>query len=173
MPDSQAPKAGAGGRTVVSSQALMNEIVLPNDANVLGNVLGGHVMHLADVCAAMAAMRHCRKVVVTAAVDHLQFHHPVKVGEFMILRASVNYTDRTSMEVGVRIEMEQPLTGERKHTCSAYFTFVALDEAGKPTPVPEIIPESEVELRRFKAAKLRREQRLKNRHSAKKAERNK
>jgi len=166
MPDSLAPNSGAGSRTVSNSQVVMNEMVLPNDANVLGNVLGGHVMHLADVCAAMAAMRHCRKVVVTAAVDNLNFHHPVKVGEFMILMASVNYADKTSMEVGVRIEAEQPLTGKRKHTCSAYLTFVALNEAGKPTQVPEIIPESEVEHRRYEAAKLRRELRLKNRQTA-------
>ena len=167
MPDSLTATTGAGDHTVRSSQVVMNEMILPNDANVLGNVLGGHVMHLADVCAAMSAMRHCRKVVVTAAVDHLQFHQPVKVGEFMILKSSVNYTDRTSMEVGVRIAAENPLTGERKHTCSAYLTFVALDESGKPTPVPEVIPESEVEHRRYAAAKLRREQRLKNRLTAK------
>ena len=168
MSDSLTPDhGGSSSRTVSNSQVLMTEIVLPNDANVLGNVLGGHVMHLADLCAAMAAMRHCRKVVVTAAVDHLNFHNPVKVGEFMILMASVNYADRTSMEVGVRIEAEQPLTGERRHTCSAYLTFVALDEAGKPTSVPGLSPESEVEHRRYAAAKLRREQRLKNRHTAK------
>ncbi len=167
MPDSPTPTTGAAKYTVRKSQVVMNEMILPNDANVLGNVLGGHVMHLADVCAAMSAMRHCRKVVVTAAVDHLQFHHPVKVGEFMILKSSVNFTDRTSMEVGVKIEAEQPLTGQRKHTCSAYLTFVALDEVGKPTPVPEIIPETEVEHRRYAAAKLRREQRLKNRQTVK------
>ena len=102
-------------RPVTDSQVVMNEMVLPNDANTLGNVLGGHVMHLMDMCAAMAAMRHCRKVVVTASVDHLSFHHPVKVGELMILKASVNYADRTSMEVGVRIEAEHPLT-ERNGT---------------------------------------------------------
>ena len=138
----------------------MNEIVLPNDANVLGNVLGGHVMHLMDMCAAMAAMRHCRKVVVTASVDHLSFHHPVKVGQLMILRASVNYADHTSMEVGVRIEAEHPLTGEKWHTSSAYLTFVALDEEGRPTPVPKVVPATEEERRRYEAARKRREERL-------------
>ncbi|MFC1484724.1 acyl-CoA thioesterase [Candidatus Neomarinimicrobiota bacterium] len=136
-------------------------MVLPNDANVLGNVLGGHVMHLMDMCAAMAAMRHCRKVVVTASVDHLSFHHPVKVGEIMILKASVNYADRTSMEVGVRIEAEQPLSGEKRHTSSAYLTFVALDEQGQPTRVPRVVPVTEKDKCRYEAARKRREDRLK------------
>lgn len=147
-------------RSVTDSQVVMNEMVLPNDANILGNVLGGHVMHLMDMCAAMAAMRHCRKVVVTASVDHLSFHHPVKVGELMILKASVNYADRTSMEVGVRIEAEHPLTGEKRHTSSAYLTFVALDEHGKPTPVPRVMPVTEKDTRRHEAARKRREDRL-------------
>jgi acyl-CoA hydrolase len=147
-------------RTVTDSQVVMNEMVLPNDANVLGNVLGGHVMHLMDMCAAMAAMRHCRKVVVTASVDHLSFHHPVKVGELMILKASVNYADRTSMEVGVRIEAERPLTGEKRHTSSAYLTFVALDEHGQPTRVPRVVPVTEKDKCRYEAARKRREDRL-------------
>ncbi|MFC1618731.1 acyl-CoA thioesterase [Candidatus Neomarinimicrobiota bacterium] len=147
-------------RPVTDSQVVMNEMVLPNDANVLGNVLGGHVMHLMDMCAAMAAMRHCRKVVVTASVDHLSFHHPVKVGEIMILKASVNYADRTSMEVGVRIEAEQPLSGEKRHTSSAYLTFVALDEQGQPTRVPRVVPVTEKDKCRYEAARKRREDRL-------------
>jgi len=148
-------------RPVSESQVVMNEMVLPNDANMLGNVLGGKVMHLMDMCAAMAAMRHCRQVVVTASVDHLSFHHPVKVGELMILKASVNYADRTSMEVGVRIEAEHPITGEKRHTSSAYLTFVALDDRGYPTPVPKVMPETECEKRRFQEARKRREERLK------------
>lgn len=147
-------------RPVTDSQVVMNEMVLPNDANVLGNLLGGHVMHLMDMCAAMAAMRHCRKVVVTASVDHLSFHHPVKVGELMILKASVNYADRTSMEVGVRIEAEHPLTGEKRHTSSAYLTFVALDDHGQPTRVPKAVPVTEKDKQRCEAAKKRREDRL-------------
>ncbi len=148
-------------RPVSDSLVVMNEMVLPNDANMLGSVLGGKVMHLMDMCAAMAAMRHCRKVIVTASVDHLSFHHPVKVGQLMILRASVNYADHTSMEVGVRIEAEHPLTGEKRHTSSAYLTFVALDEKGRPTPVPKIMPTTEDEKRRYEAARKRREERLK------------
>lgn len=158
VPDVQ---SGLPPRTVADSQVVMNELVLPNDANTLGAVRGGHVMHLMDICAAMAAMRHCRKAVVTAAVDRLSFLHPVKVGELMNLKASVNYTEHTSMEVGVRIDAEQPLTGERRHTASAYLTFVALDEQGRPTPVPNVLPETDVEKKRFREGQERRAQRLK------------
>lgn len=146
---------------VAQSQVVMHEMVLPNDTNSLGTVLGGHVMHLMDICAAMTAMRHCRRAVVTAAVDHLSFHHPVNVGEIMILKASVNYADRTSMEVGVRIDAENPLTGEQRHTSSAYLTFVALDEERRPTPVPKVVPETEDEHRRYRRAQERRQHRLK------------
>ncbi len=139
----------------------MHEMVLPNDTNSLGSVLGGHVMHLMDICAAMTAMRHCRKAVVTAAVDHLSFHHPVNIGEIMILKASVNYADHTSMELGVRMDAENPLTGEQRHTSSAYFTFVALDERGRPTVVPNVVPEAEDERRRYRQAQERRQHRLK------------
>ena len=148
------------GKKVADSQVVMNELVLPNDANLSGNVLGGRVMHLTDLCAGMAAMRHCRSVVVTAAVDNLSFHHPIKVGEMMILKASVNCTDRTSMEVGVRVEAENPRTGERRHTSSAYLTFVALDEDGRPVLAPQVIPETEVERRRYQDAGKRRSARL-------------
>ncbi|MEE9465612.1 MAG: acyl-CoA thioesterase [Candidatus Neomarinimicrobiota bacterium] len=148
------------GKKVADSQAVMNELVLPNDANLSGNVLGGRVMHLTDLCAGMAAMRHARGLVATAAVDNLSFHHPIKVGELMILKASVNYTDRTSMELGVRVEAENPQTGERRHTSSAYLTFVALDKDGRPTPVQPVIPETSEEKRRYAAAKERRRERL-------------
>ena len=148
-------------RSVAESRVEMNEWVLPNDANVLGNVLGGKVMHLMDMCAAMAATRHCRQVVVTVGVDHLSFRNPVKVGELMSLRASVNNTDRTSLEVGVRVDAEHPLTGVRRHTSSGYFTFVALDKQGRPTEVPKVVPNTDEEKRRYQEAKLRREGRVK------------
>ena len=138
----------------------MNEIVLPNDANALGNVLGGKVMHLMDMCAAMAAMRHCREVVVTVGVDHLSSRNPIKVGELMSLRASVNYADRTSLEVGVRVDAEHPLTGVRRHTSSGYLTFVALDKQGRPTQVPKVVPITDEEKRRYREAKQRREGRV-------------
>src|SRR5271169_6399512 len=112
------------------------ELALPNDANGLGNVLGGRVMHLVDLAGAMAAMRHARRPVVTASVDSLHFLHPVRIGQLILLRSSVNRVFRTSLEVGVQVHTENLLTGTRLHTCSAYLTFVALDENGKATPIP-------------------------------------
>jgi acyl-CoA hydrolase len=149
-------------KPVQASQVEMIQIVLPQDTNPLGNVLGGYVMHLMDQAAAMAAIRHCRHPVVTASVDKLDFKSPIKLGQFMILQASVNAAFHTSMEVGVRVESEHPTTGDRRHTSSAYFTFVALDEHGKPTLVPPVKPEAPEEQRRFDAAHERREQRLKD-----------
>ncbi len=160
MAKSSQSKSPRTGKKVADSQVVMNELVLPNDANLSGNVLGGRVMHLADLCAGMTAMRHCRGMVATVAMDNLSFHHPIKVGELMILKASVNCADRTSMEVGVRVEAENPRTGERRHTSSAYFTFVALDENGRPRLAPQVIPETEVERRRYQDAGKRRRERL-------------
>lgn len=137
-----------------------SELALPNDANGLGNVLGGKVMHLVDLAAAMAAIRHARTPVVTAAVDSMQFIHPVRIGQLIVLRSSVNRVFRTSMEVGVQVETENLLTGEKLHTCSAYLTFVALDRAGKATPAPPVIPETDEEKRRYREAGERRENRL-------------
>jgi acyl-CoA hydrolase len=148
------------GKTVKESVSEYLELALPNDANAHGNVLGGKVMHLVDLAAAMAAMRHARRAVVTASVDSLHFHHPVHISELMILRSSVNRVFRTSMEVGVRVETENLMTGKRLHTCSAYLTFVALDEHGKTAAIPAVIPETEDERRRFREAGERREYRL-------------
>jgi acyl-CoA hydrolase len=141
----------------------MTELVLPNDANVHGSVLGGRVMHLMDICAAMAALRHAHCGVVTASVDEIEFLHPVPVGRLLILRASVNYAARTSMEVGVKVWSEDTATGERKHTSSAFLTFVAVDKAGRPVPVPPVLPESDEEKRRLAAAERRRAVRLEHR----------
>jgi acyl-CoA hydrolase len=148
------------GKPVRESCAEYSELALPNDANSWGNVLGGKVMHLVDLAAGISACRHARRPVVTASVDSLQFLHPVHIGELIMLRASVNRVFRTSMEVGVRVMTERLLTGERRHTCSAYLTFVALDENGKPVPIPPVIPESEDEKRRHRQAGERRENRL-------------
>jgi acyl-CoA hydrolase len=137
-----------------------SELALPNDANGLGNVLGGKVMHLVDLAAAMAGLRHARRPIVTAAVDSLHFLHPVHIGELVVLRSSVNRVFRTSMEIGVKVVTENLMTGLRVHTCSAYLTFVALDSEGKATSVPPVIPETEDEIRRFKEAGERREYRL-------------
>ena len=137
------------GKPVRESVSEYSELALPNDANGLGNVLGGKVMHLVDLAGAMAAIRHARRPVVTASVDSMHFLHPVRIGQLIVLRSSVNRVFRTSMEVGVQVETENLLTGAKLHTCSAYLTFVALDENGKAVPVPPVIPETEEEKRRY------------------------
>src|SRR6478672_4169028 len=148
------------GKPVRESLSEYSELALPNDANGLGNVLGGKVMHLVDLAGAMAAIRHARKPAVTASVDSMHFLHPVRIGQLIVLRSSVNRVFRSSMEVGVKVETEELLTGIKLHTCSAYLTFVALDENRKATEIPPVIPESEEEQRRYREAGERREYRL-------------
>ena len=147
-------------KTVRSTQVIMHEIVLPNDTNLLGNVLGGRVMHLMDMCAAMSAYKHARTAVVTASVDRLDFLAPSKMGDIMKLQSSVNFTRVSSMEVGVKIESENPKTGVSHHTASAYLTFVSLGEDGKSQKVNDIIPESKDEKRRYDEGKIRHIQRI-------------
>ena len=146
-------------KTVKNTHVIMHELILPNDTNLLGNVLGGRVMHLMDMCAAMSAYKHARTAVVTASVDRLDFLAPAKMGEIMILKSSVNYTGKSSMEVGVRIESENPKTGDIYHTSSAYLTFVSLNDNGKPKRVDNISPENDNEIRRFNEGKVRHEER--------------
>ena len=153
-------------KTVRESISEYAEFALPNDANGLGNVLGGKVMHLVDLAAALAAVRHARCPVVTASVDQMTFLHPVHIGQLIILRSSVNRVFRTSMEVGVRVEVEDLLTGHRKHTSSAYLTFVAVDKNGRRVAIDPVIPETEDEKRRFEEADERRAQRLAMRDKA-------
>jgi acyl-CoA hydrolase len=138
----------------------MTEIVLPSDANPLGTIFGGKVMAWIDIAGAIAAGRHARRIVVTASIDALHFVAPIKVGHVVQIRATVNYASRTSMETGIRVDSENPLTGEMTHTATAYATFVALDDHGRPTPVPAILPKSSVEKRRYNEAKKRRESRI-------------
>jgi len=148
-------------RIVADSRVEMTEIVMPNDANPLGNAMGGRVMHWIDVCAAVCAGRHARTPVVTASVDNVDFHNPVPVGGVIVLLASVNYTGRTSMEVGVKVWQEDRASGDRKHVVSAYLTFVSLDpKTRKPSVVPAIVPQTSEEERRFTEAKARRAARL-------------
>lgn len=158
----------SNGLTVSASKVEMLEIVLPNDANTLGNILGGKVMHLIDMACAVAAHRHCRRPVVTASMDHLDFRHPIRVGEVIIVKASVNRVFQTSMECGAKVVSENLRTGEQRHTSSAYLTFVALDEHNHPTRVDPLIPETEDEKRRWKEAAIRRELRLQERSELKK-----
>ena len=146
-------------RPVKDSQVIMHEMIFPNDANILGNVHGGRVMHLMDMCAAMSALKHARTQVVTASVDRLDFLLPAKVGDILILKSSVNYTGYSSMEVGIRIDSENPKTGEKHHTASAYLTFVSIDDNGKPMRVGDIKPKSGIEKRRFNEGKIRHEER--------------
>ena len=146
-------------KAIKDTQVIMHELVLPNDTNLLGNVLGGRVMHLMDMCAAMSAYKHARTAVVTASVDRLDFLAPVKMGDIMILKSSVNYTGKSSMEVGVRIESENPKTGSIYHTSSAYLTFVSLNDNGKPQGVPMVAPETDVEKQRFEKGRARHEER--------------
>ena len=146
-------------RPVKDSQSEMAEVVLPNDANPLGNLLGGRLMHHIDIAGAMAAHRHSRSAVVTASTDHLDFLAPVHVGDLLILRSSVNRAFRTSMEVGVKCWVESYLTGERRHVSSAYLTYVAVDGKGNRVPVPPVVPETAEELRRYEDAGRRREHR--------------
>lgn len=155
----------AAPRRVADSRVDMFDMVLPQDTNTLGNILGGYVMHRMDQAGAMAAVRHCRRPCVTASVDRLDFLNPIKLGHFMLLKASVNAAFGTSMEVGVRVESEHPLTGERHHTSSAYFTFVALDDTGKPTKVPPLLTEGPEDKRREKQAHARRAQRLRDKQA--------
>lgn len=148
-------------KRVSGSEVVMTQLVLPTHTNSLDSVFGGVVMSWIDIAGAIAAQRHCQKEVVTVSLDDLHFIAPVKRGWVVNLKSRVNFVSRTSMEVGVRVDAENPKTGEVFHTASAYLTFVALDSYGKPTPVPSLILENENDKNRFEQAQKRRELRLK------------
>src|SRR6266498_1433007 len=148
-------------KKVSESQTSVIELVLPNDTNTLNNLLGGRLMHWMDIAAAMTAAKHCNKIPVTASVDGLVFHHPIKLGNIVTLKCSVNRAFNTSMEIGVRVEIEDFETGVKLHSNSAYFTFVSIDRTtGQKVQVPEVIPETSEEKRRYEQALTRRNQRL-------------
>ncbi len=147
-------------KAVSSSQVIMTQLVLPSHTNSIDTVFGGTVMSWIDICAAIAAQRHSNREVVTASIDQLNFIAPIKRGWVVNLKASVNFASRTSMEVGVRVDAENPKTGEMFHTASAYLTFVALGSDGKPTSVPGLNLINDIEKRRYSAAENRRSQRL-------------
>lgn len=164
----QRGEANVEGKPVSSSRSEMTEIVLPAQTNPLGKLLGGHVMHLVDMAAAMAAHRHSNSYVVTASVDYIDFRNPVNLGEIVTLKSQVNRVFRTSLEVGVEVYSENVLTGEKKHATSAFVTFVAIDEHTRlPKTVPPLILETEEEKRRFHEAGKRREVRLALRYGKK------
>jgi acyl-CoA hydrolase len=153
-------------RRVQASQVEMTQLVLPNDTNQLGNLLGGRLMEWMDIAAAISAQRHSNRVCVTAAVDDLVFHQPIRLGEVVTLRASVNRAFGTSMEVGVSVIAENQLTGERKTANTAYLTFVAVDDHLLPVAIDPVLPQSAAERRRFKEALRRRNIRLKRKNRA-------
>lgn len=148
------------GKTVEESSVVISLIMLPQDANTAGNVHGGVIMKHIDNAGGVVATRHARSNTVTASIDRLDFHSPVFVGNLLTLTASINMVGKTSMEVGVRVETEDLVTGEVRHTASAYLSFVALDENGRPREVPDLILRTEDEIRRNSEAMARREMRL-------------
>ena len=156
-------------RPVRESQSEMTELVLPNDANPLGSLLGGRLMHWIDLAGALAAHRHSHSHVVTASIDHLDFLTPVHVGDLVVLKSSVNRAFHTSMEVGVKVLVQNYIAGTESHVSSAFLTFVAVDRLGRHLPVPPVIPETDDEKRRFEDAGRRRELRAAERKRKHKA----
>jgi acyl-CoA hydrolase len=157
-------------RTVASTQSEMTEIILPNDTNILGNLLGGRLMHFIDLTGAMAAYRHSRTHVVTAAMDHIDFIRPVHLGDLLTLKSSVNRAFSSSMEVGVKVWAENTRSGQVAHVASAYLVFVAIDQQGRLVKAPAVQPETPDEFRRYADAQRRREHREAE-HARRKAER--
>ena len=148
-------------KPVSVSKSIISMQMLPVDANPMGNVHGGTILKLVDLAAAVSALRHARATVVTASIDQMDFYHPVYVGNLVSLKASVNYAGTTSMEVGVRIEAEDLKSGTITHTGSSYLTYVAIDDSGKPVDIPDVVPETPEEKRRWREGKARRTERLK------------
>jgi uncharacterized protein (TIGR00369 family) len=153
------------GKTVKESAVIMAQVMGPPDLNIAGNVHGGTIMKLIDTAAGVVAIRHARANAVTASIDRMDFHYPAYSGDLVVCKASANLVGRTSMEIGVRVETENLLTGEVRHTASAYLTYVALDKAGRPIPLPPLILENDEEKRRNREAQSRKEMRIKERKS--------
>jgi acyl-CoA hydrolase len=141
----------------------MTQVVMPNDTNPLGTVFGGRVMEWVDICGAIAAQRHCRTRVTTASLDSLSFLNPIPTGHIVVLQARVNYVGHTSLEVGVKVMSEDPLTGARRHTSTAYLTYVSFAADGSKCEVPRLELETDDDRRRFRKGELRRQQRLSHR----------
>ena len=149
-------------KPIRDSRITLSQLMHPEHANLLGNVHGGWIMKLVDEAGALACMRHAQRKVVTVAIDSMVFRQPIRIGDLIILNAEVSYTGRTSMEAEVQVQAENPLTGERTHTNTAYLVYVALDDAGRPASVPPLQAETDDEKRRMEKAKARQEYRLKN-----------
>jgi len=147
-------------KTVAASRVRMNELVMPNDTNPLGNLMGGRLMQWMDVCSAIATQRHCNRNVVTVAADSIEFRNAIKLGEVVVIEGEVTRTFNSSMEVAMQVWSENLRTGERRLCTTSFYTFVAVDADGQPVPVPEIIPETEFEKERYEQAAERRRMRL-------------
>ncbi len=147
-------------KTIRASRIQIAQLMQPEHANSQGNVHGGWIMKLVDEAGALACMRHAQRRVVTVAIDSMVFHQPIRIGDLVILTAEVTYAGRTSMEAEVQVIAENPISGQRTHTNTAYVVYVALDDQGNPTPVPPLIPESDEDLRRMEAARQRQAHRL-------------
>jgi acyl-CoA hydrolase len=152
-------------KTVADTRITLAQVMNPADANFQGTIHGGVIMKLIDEAAGVSAYRFCRRRVVTAHIDQIDFHHPVQIGSLVTIKASVNYAGRTSVEIGVRVESEDLTTGDVTHTNSAYLVFVALNANGRPAEVPELVAETDEDRRRWDEAKARRERRLANTRS--------
>jgi acyl-CoA hydrolase len=160
-------KAARATKPIRESEHETSELMMPHHANNLGHVFGGVMLSMMDKTAAVAAFRHCRKNVVTASIDRVDFREPILVGDLVVMKASVNFVGRTSMEVGVRVEAEELLTGRRRHTNSCYLTFVAVDKNGRPIEIPGVVAETPDQIRRQGAAGQRRKRRLEEREAEK------
>jgi len=159
-------------KRIRESAVTLAQVMNPQDANPAGNVHGGVIMKLIDTAAGAAAIKHAGLNCVTASIDRLDFHNPVFIGDLVTLRASINYTGKSSMEAGVRVESQNLFTGETRHTVSAYLTFVALDKQGRPAPIPQLILETADEWRRHREAQARREARLREKTKEKACQHN-
>lgn len=159
----QTPKVNTNSqkKTVSASRVRMNELVMPNDTNPLGNLMGGRLMQWMDVCSAISAQRHCNRNVVTVAADSIEFKNAIKLGEVVVIEGEVTRTFTSSMEIAMEVWAENLRTGERRLCTTSFYTFVAVDADGKTVPVPEIIPETDFEKERYEQAEKRREMRLK------------
>jgi acyl-CoA hydrolase len=160
MTNTPGRKPPPSGKPVSASQSELTDMILPNDANPLGNALGGAIMHLVDLAAAIAAHRHSGLPVVTASMDHMDFLCPIHVGDIVVLKSSVNRVFRSSMEVGVKVFREESVTNRRQHCSSAYLTFVSIDSSGRPQICPPVVPDTREEKRRYREAGTRRQQRI-------------
>lgn len=160
-------------KTVAASRVRMNEVVMPNDTNPLGHLMGGRLMQWMDICSAISCQRHCNRNVVTVSVDSVEFKSAIKLGEVVVIEGEVTRTFNTSMEVDMQVWAENLKTGERRLCTTSFYTFVAIDEEGDPVSVPDIIPESDFEKERYEQAEKRRKMRLEVSRQEKQAHRKK